>query len=134
MSPEPLILPGDFNFYMDVATDVDARVFSNLRTSMGLKQHVTVPTHISGHTLDLLITREHDPVICSAPVADLYLSDYASMLCTLNSLKPGHVVKEISYRKLKSVDFDSLRSDLALKSRNCVRETFLIFMRVDVVL
>ena len=97
---------------MDVASSVDARVFSALLTSMGLKQHVTVPTHISGHTLDLLITREHDRVICSAPVTDRYLSDHASVLCTLNSPKPGHVVKEISYRKLKSIDFDSLRSDL----------------------
>ena len=69
MSPEPLILPGDFNFHMDVASDVDAQVFSNLLTSMGLKQHVTVQTHISGHTLDLLITRENDPVICIACVA-----------------------------------------------------------------
>ena len=97
LSPEPLILSGDFNFHMDVASDVDARVFSDLLTSMGLKQHVTVPTHISGHTLDLLITREHDPVICSAPVADRYLSDQASVLCTLYSPKPGHVVKEISF-------------------------------------
>ena len=74
-----------------------------------------------GHTLDLLITREHDPVICSAPVADRYLSDHASMLCTLNSLKPGHVVKELSYRKLKSFDLDSLRSDLE-KSELCTRD------------
>ena len=106
---------------MDVASNVDARVFSALLTSMGLKQHVTVPTHISGHTLDLLITREHDPVICSAPVADRYLSDHASVLCTLNSPKPGHVVKEISYRKFKSIDFDSLRSDLE-KSELCTRD------------
>ena len=141
MSPEPLILPGDFNFHMDVASDVDAQVFSNLLTSMGLKQHVTVQTHISRHTLDLLITRENDPVICiacvawrdwggsnwflffsrllrsfsrasrakfaasplvrparqnrhatqaiicSAPVADLCLSDDASMLCTLSQAR-----------------------------------------------
>ena len=43
------------------------------------------------------------------------------MLCTLKSLKPGHVVKEISYRKLKSIDFDSLRSDLE-KSKLCTRD------------
>ena len=106
---------------MDVASDVDARVFSDLLTSMGLKQHVTVPTHISGHTLDLLITREYDPIICNAPVVDRYLSDHASMLCTLNSLKLGHVVKEISYRKFKSIDFDSLGSDLE-KSELCTRD------------
>ena len=68
MSAEPLLLSGGFNFHIDVASDVDAQVFSDLLTSMGLKQHVTVPTHISGHTLDLLITREYDPVIRSAPV------------------------------------------------------------------
>ena len=68
---------------------MDARVFSDVLTSIGLKQHVTVPTHISGHTLDLLITRDHDPVICSAPVADRYLSDHASVLCALNSPKPS---------------------------------------------
>ena len=60
LSPESLILSGDFNFHMDIASVRDARVFSDLPTSMGLKQHVTVPTHTSGHTLDLLITREHD--------------------------------------------------------------------------
>ena len=37
------------------------------------------------------------------------------------SLKPGHVVKEISYRKLKSIDFDPLRSDLE-KSKLCTRD------------
>ena len=36
--------------------------------SMGLKQHVNVPTHVSGHTLDLMITREHDLVISCVPV------------------------------------------------------------------
>ena len=70
MSPESLILTGDFNFHVDVASDSDAQVFLDLLTSIGLKQHVTVPTHISGHTLDLLITRENDPVISSVPVAD----------------------------------------------------------------
>ena len=61
----------------------------NGNASMGLKQHVNVPTHVSGHTLDLMITREHDPVISSVPVADRYLSDHASVLCSLNNAKPG---------------------------------------------
>ena len=44
-------------FHMDVPSDPDGRTFLDLLTSMGLKQHVSVPTHISGHTLDLVITR-----------------------------------------------------------------------------
>ena len=81
LCPESLIFVGDFNFHMDVPSDPDARTFLDLLTSMGLKQHVSVPTHISGHTLDLVITRAQDPVVCSIPVADRYLSDHASVLC-----------------------------------------------------
>ena len=64
---------------MDVEDDPDARAFLDLLASMGLKQHVNLPTHdhVSDHTLDLMITREHDPVISSVPVADRNLSDHA---------------------------------------------------------
>ena len=92
LSPESLILTGDYNFHVDVEDDPDARAFLDLLASMGLKQHVNVPTHVSGHTLDLMITREHDPVISNVPVADRYLSDHTSVLCSLNSAKPDCVL------------------------------------------
>ena len=50
LCPESLIFVGDFNFHMDVPSDPDACTFLDLLTSMGLKQHVSVPTHISGVT------------------------------------------------------------------------------------
>ena len=121
LSPESLILTGDYNFHVDVEDDPDARAFLDLLASMGLKQHVNVPTHVSGHTLDLMITREHDPVISSVPVADRYLSDHASVLCSLNSAKPDCVAKIIRYRQLRTIDFDALRQDVE-KSELCTRE------------
>ena len=121
LSPESLILTGDYNFHVDVEDDPDARAFLDLLASIGLKQHVNVPTHVSGHTLDLMITREHDPVISSVPVADRYLSDHASVLCSLNSAKPDCVAKIIRYRQLRAIDFDALRQDVE-KSELCTRE------------
>ena len=59
-----------------------------------------------------MFTREQDQVISTAPVADRYLCDHAAVLCSLKSAKPGHEVKQISYRKLKSIDLDALRRDL----------------------
>lgn len=56
LSKEHLLLVGDFNFHVDVASDVDARKFLDLIDSLGLKQHVDIPTHIHLHTLDLVIT------------------------------------------------------------------------------
>ena len=48
LSPESLILTGDYNFHVDVEGDPDARAFQDLLASMGLKQHVNVPTHVRG--------------------------------------------------------------------------------------
>lgn len=60
---------------MDVPSDPHAKVFLDLLSSLGLKKRVNVPTHISGHTLDLLITREHDSITTGEPVVDCFLSD-----------------------------------------------------------
>lgn len=56
MVAEPLVITGDFNIHVNVRSDNDSLRFLDLLQSMGLIQHVDFPTHISGNTLDLLIT------------------------------------------------------------------------------
>ena len=50
---EPLLIVGDFNFHLDDHQNADTRRFCHILTTFGLQQHVSVPTHVSGHTLDL---------------------------------------------------------------------------------
>ncbi|XP_068713603.1 uncharacterized protein [Montipora foliosa] len=88
---------------------------------MGLKQHVTQPTHEAGNTLDLVITREHDTVIRGSPKIGRYLSDHATVFCQLNVSKPRACAKKVSYRKLKSIDIAILRKDLQ-QSDLCTRQ------------
>lgn len=57
MSAQPLMIIGDFNIHVDDPNDVYAVEFLDLLESMRLMQHVDVPTHEQGHTLDLVITR-----------------------------------------------------------------------------
>ena len=121
LSPESLILTGDYNFHVDVEDDPDARAFLDLLASMGLKQHVNVPTHVSGHTLDLMITREHDLVISCVPVPTDISQIPPSVLCSLNSANPDCVTKIICYRQLRAIGFDALRQDVE-KSELCTRE------------
>ena len=102
----------DLNIHVNDANDPNARKVLNLLVSMGLKQHVKGSTHEGGHTLDLIITREHDDNIKSAPVINQFISDHAAVFCPLNSLKPLAVVKEINYRQLKAIELDALRADL----------------------
>ena len=57
MTTEPLLLAGDFNIHVNIMTDNYAAQFLDLLSSMGLHQHIDFPTHTSGNTLDLLISR-----------------------------------------------------------------------------
>ena len=57
MSSVPLLIAGDFNIHLDVSGNVHSVCLKELLESMGLQQYVNVPTHESGHTLDLIITR-----------------------------------------------------------------------------
>ena len=54
---EQLVVVGDFNIHVDVPNDSDSSKFLDLLESFSLQQHVVGPTHIHGHTLDLVITR-----------------------------------------------------------------------------
>ena len=85
---------------------------------MGMTQHVNTPTHRSGHTLDLMITREFDCMIHSEPSSDVFYSDHCTVLAELSLYRPVLKVKEVSCRKLKAIDRELLRRDLRA-SRLC---------------
>lgn len=113
LSKEPLIIVGDFNIHVDVPSDVDTMKFLDLLESLGLQQHVNHPTHVKGHTLDLIITRQIDGIITATPKPDRYLSDHLSVFCCLQSEKPSLTSKSVSYRKWKSVSMETVNNELA---------------------
>ncbi|CAB3993916.1 Hypothetical predicted protein [Paramuricea clavata] len=99
---EQLIIMGDFNIHIDSSEQPDAQTFLDLLDSFGLKQNVMQPTHISGHTLDLLITRISEDIIKDPPVVDRFTSDHASILCNLQQAKQALTIVSRTYRKIKS--------------------------------
>ena len=52
-----LLVIGDFNYHVDQLSNRDAAKFLDTIEASNLTQHVQQPTHIHGHTLDLVITR-----------------------------------------------------------------------------
>lgn len=54
-----LVLLGDFNIHAEVQIANVSLDFMDTMMSMGLSQDVTVPTHMAGHTLDLVFTCGH---------------------------------------------------------------------------
>ena len=111
LSKEQLLIVGDMH-HVDDAGEAGAPNFLDLLESLALKQHVRGPTHIHGHTLDLVVTRLAENIILDTPKADRYLSDHAAILCKLTSSKPLNTVKEVKYRRTKSVDISALSCDL----------------------
>lgn len=89
-SPGCLLITGDFNF----RNNTNASHFMDILDSFDLKQHVSLVTHINGHTLDLLITKSNDTIIRSHQVIDPGLSDHYAVTCHLSLQKP-------QYRKKK---------------------------------
>ena len=71
----PVVVCGDFNIHVNQPDDTHAVHLAQLLQSFGCIQHVTEPTHVAGHTLDLVITSA-DSNICNLRV-DGTLSDHA---------------------------------------------------------
>ena len=84
MSSIPLLIAGDFNIYIDVLGNADS-VLKELLESMGLQQHVNEPTHESGHTLDLIITRQCDSLLANILVTDCLFFVHFTLICRLVS-------------------------------------------------
>jgi len=61
---------------------------------------VTEPTHIHGHTLDLVITRKIEGILASPPCACRYFSDHAAVHCDVAISRPSFQTKTIKFRKL----------------------------------
>ena len=114
LSKEPLIVVGDYNIHVDVPNDTDALKFLDLLESLSLDQHVTEPTHIRGHTLDLVITRKIEDILASPPRACRYFSDHAAVHCDVAISKPSFQTRIIKFRKTKSLDAESLSNDVVL--------------------
>ena len=107
-----LLIGGDFNTHVDNPNDWNGQMFSDLLEALCLKQHIVGPTHKSGHTVGLLITREHDDHIGGINVFDYCLSDHHTISLQLEASKPPTIEKEIVYCKLNSIDRDQLKSDI----------------------
>ena len=104
MSSDKLLITGEFNFHMDVPTDPNNIHFRDLLDAMGLVQHVKQPTHIHGHTLDLIITRQSDDFTAEEPLFDRFIFDHVAVICSLRTRRPVVELKHAEYRKLNSID------------------------------
>ncbi|CAB3988107.1 Hypothetical predicted protein [Paramuricea clavata] len=113
LNTDPVLIVGDFNIHVDCHDNTDAVKLLELFESVGLGQHVHTPTHCSGHTLDLIVTRQTDQIIASSPRADCLFSDHIAVFCQLQLDRVPRINSKVSYRNLAAINLDALRKDLS---------------------
>ena len=78
-----------------------------------LTQHVTFPTHIQSHTLDLVITRTDsflNPLITCTPTSP---SDHFPIISSLNIVPlPPPPLSVHTYRSIKSINIETFKKDI----------------------
>ena len=100
-----LLIIGDFNVHMNQANsgDLNAAKLVELVDWYNLVQHINEPTHVSGHTLDLVLTGAHQHLLQTS-VSDCRLSDHFIITCRLQLLIPLKPTRRVTYRAWKKVN------------------------------
>ena len=111
-SSNPLI-SGDFNLHIDDNNGPYVLPFLLLLESFGLKQHVSFPTHSSGHTLDLIVTFSDSNLVSSVDQTFPALSDHNALLADL-SFPIHHRSTRISktVRAISSINITQFKQDI----------------------
>ena len=111
--PGRLLIIGDFNIHIDKTEEIYSKKFVETLDCLGLTQHVTFPTHVSGHTLDVIITRKEDQIISSVPRSNSFLnSDHSSVLCDIMLDRPKSATRSVQFRRLKNMDIPTFKRDV----------------------
>ena len=86
--------------------------------TFNLVQHITVPTHKMGHTLDIVATFNNNPSVTSINaneyegVSHHYLVDF-NLICSVEEKE----YKTITYRNIRNIDHTKLYQDISMKKQ-----------------
>ena len=109
---DELYIFGDFNIHLDKPS-VNTRSFLDILDTFSLHQHVTFPTHIYGHWLDLFITRSNCKHVKAVSSSD-GVSDHLTVLIDLwLQIKYSPEKANITFRPINKIDLDTLHMDLS---------------------
>ena len=102
---------GDINIHVDVSGG-DGYKFMTFLDSCDLKQFVNQPTHLLGHTLDLILSPIDQDTIIDVKIGD-FVSDHALVKCSIIlPHQAAHTQNKVKYRRYHRINMSDFRSDL----------------------
>ena len=108
-----IILAGDFNIHFDLPSNSQTSQFMDILETFDLQQHINGPTHCSGHTLDLLITKRinSDSIISTNVFTDAP-SDHSYIISVVYFPSPKRSKVHINTRNIRAIDFTQFKRSL----------------------
>lgn len=114
------MIVGDFNIHIDDVSDKFAIVFINITESFNLIQYVTGPTHIRGHTLDLVFSCGLN--IGSVLSEDIFISDHNcisfDLFCNVDSPSCSRVINSRILNYLSAEKFSAVFDNSSIRMSN----------------
>ena len=103
---------GDLNVHFDMPTNRLVLKINSLLNRYSFYQAVAVPTHKFGHTLDIVMLRPTDDIVCSTTVTQLPSSDHYCVVCDLSAIKPVNHAELKQSRNLRGINFATFNADI----------------------
>ena len=109
---DSFIIAGDINIHVETQESSSLRLQEQLEL-FDLKQHVVGPTHIAGHTLDVVITRNCDSLIEDVVVTKYDTSHHFKITFKFKITPKEIFTKTITCRNAKKVNIEQFRNDVS---------------------
>ena len=94
------MIAGDINIHVE-SEEPASRKFRELMDLFELKQHVVDPTHVMGHTIDVVITRNKNNLTSDVVVTNYKLSHHFLIDFVFNAVPSQVFTKTITYRSIE---------------------------------
>ncbi len=97
LAADKVLIVGDFNIHVDNEKDALGSAFIDILNSIGVRQHVSGPTHCRNHTLDLILSHGTDVNGVEVLQQSDDISDHYLVLCKLHIAKAVYSTPSYKY-------------------------------------
>ena len=111
---EDFVIAGDVNIHVETE-ESSAGKFNKLIEDYDLKQHVVGPTHIKGHTIDVVITPNKDTYVTELIVRQIEPHHHFLIEFNISASADSCSTKLITYRDTKNIDSSAFKEELTVK-------------------
>ncbi len=113
LAADKVLIVGDFNIHVDNEKDALGSAFIDILNSIGVRQHISGPTHSRNHTLDLILSHGIDVSGVEILQQSDDISDHYLVLCKLHIVKAVNSIPSYKYgRTITSTTQDCFVSNL----------------------